>query len=230
MSGLKQERVLPVPPCPKCGGWLAFDPVARKMRCAYAGCNGDAELPPGQFPYVRETVALLGTNDTYAGPHAELFEHRTSFYAYALSFFAQCAALGAKGPCLDVGGYNGVHKVFFEGSFEVTDTHQGDPVLDDGAVHRGDRSYATVICTQTMEHLRNPIATFKELCRISSKHVIFTVPAIFGYHPDPEDCWRVMPDGVNYLVRMNPEFKAVACNFISYGETWLDVQLFLERK
>lgn len=62
-------------------------------------------------------------------------------------------------------------------------------------------AYDTVLSANVIEHVRKPWVWMQELRRITRPggHVIVVTPANWVYHPDPVDCWRVWPEGLEAL-------------------------------
>ena len=62
-------------------------------------------------------------------------------------------------------------------------------------------SVDTIICTQVLEHTKNPFKVVSEISRILRKNgiCIITAPFICAYHPHPLDCFRFTPEGLRQL-------------------------------
>jgi SAM-dependent methyltransferase len=60
----------------------------------------------------------------------------------------------------------------------------------------------TVLCTETLEHVREPLAFLGELRRIlaPSGYLVLTVPFAARWHFVPEDYWRFTPSGLTHLL------------------------------
>jgi SAM-dependent methyltransferase len=60
----------------------------------------------------------------------------------------------------------------------------------------------TVLCTETLEHVREPLAFLSELRRILSPsgRLILTVPFAARWHFVPQDYWRFTPSGLAHLL------------------------------
>jgi SAM-dependent methyltransferase len=60
----------------------------------------------------------------------------------------------------------------------------------------------TVLCTETLEHVREPLAFLRELRRIlvPSGRLILTVPFAARWHFVPQDYWRFTPSGLSHLL------------------------------
>jgi SAM-dependent methyltransferase len=62
-------------------------------------------------------------------------------------------------------------------------------------------SFDLVLCTQVVEHCRDPWRALKELHRIvrPGGYLVWTVPQVWFYHPHPDDNWRFTAEGVTRL-------------------------------
>ena len=60
-----------------------------------------------------------------------------------------------------------------------------------------DASVDLVLCTQVLEHSRSPWLGIREVARILKPEgrIIFTVPHVWFYHPQPADSWRFTQEG-----------------------------------
>ena len=60
----------------------------------------------------------------------------------------------------------------------------------------------TVLCTETLEHVREPLAFLSELRRVlaPSGRLILTVPFAARWHFVPQDYWRFTPSGLAHLL------------------------------
>jgi SAM-dependent methyltransferase len=65
-----------------------------------------------------------------------------------------------------------------------------------------DAEVDTVLCTETLEHVREPRAFLRELRRIlaPSGRLILTVPFAARWHFVPQDYWRFTPSGLAHLL------------------------------
>lgn len=66
-------------------------------------------------------------------------------------------------------------------------------------------SFGVTLLLETLEHLKNPFSAFAEISRITKRGgiIIITTVASWVEHKHPADYWRFMPDGLNYLCRIN---------------------------
>jgi SAM-dependent methyltransferase len=60
----------------------------------------------------------------------------------------------------------------------------------------------SVICTNTLEHLLDPPAAVREMCRVLDPNgsLLIVVPAVWPAHEYPYDFWRVSPPTLRALV------------------------------
>ena len=67
-----------------------------------------------------------------------------------------------------------------------------------------DTEYDVVISGQVLEHVKDMFAWVKELSRIlrPGGYMCLIAPWSFGYHPHPVDCWRIMRDGMRFLLNV----------------------------
>jgi SAM-dependent methyltransferase len=128
---------------------------------------------------------------------------------------------------LDLGGKDVPYKMHFEGRFATyvavdLSAEKGVNLISDGhnlAVR--DLSVDVVICTQVLEHVKDPFAFIQEIHRILKKggRLYLTIPAIYPIHGGPYDAWRFLPDGIKILLRafskvtVRPEFGTIGTFF-----------------
>lgn len=65
-----------------------------------------------------------------------------------------------------------------------------------------DAAADTVLCTETLEHVREPCAFLRELRRIlpPAGRLVLTVPFAARWHFVPQDYWRFTPSGLEHLL------------------------------
>lgn len=87
-------------------------------------------------------------------------------------------------------------------SMDTVETPIVDVVCDAEEMPLED-SYDLVLCTQVLEHCKNPQKIVDECHRVLKPGgtLIVTVPSIFPVHGYPADYWRFMPDGLRHLLR-----------------------------
>lgn len=65
-----------------------------------------------------------------------------------------------------------------------------------------DGSFGVVVCCEVLEHVRQPFAAVRELCRMLKPggRLYLTSPFDFRIHGPRPDCWRFTPDGWDALL------------------------------
>jgi ubiquinone/menaquinone biosynthesis C-methylase UbiE len=76
-----------------------------------------------------------------------------------------------------------------------------------------DNSYDLVISGQCLEHVEAPWLWIKEVYRVCKPGglVFIIAPWTCGEHRYPVDCWRILPDGMKYLVTKTAGFQLIEC-------------------
>lgn len=86
------------------------------------------------------------------------------------------------------------HAVYETADFEKVDKHyaQSTYVCDLSTIPVEDGRFDFVVCNQVLEHLPEPLAVLKELCRVLKPggQAIFTMPLFFEEHEQPYDFFR----------------------------------------
>lgn len=79
------------------------------------------------------------------------------------------------------------------------------PILND--------SYDVVISGQCMEHVEAPWLWVKEIERVCKPGGLICIiaPWNFVVHRYPVDCWRILPDGMEYILTKHCKFKKIEC-------------------
>jgi SAM-dependent methyltransferase len=95
-----------------------------------------------------------------------------------------------------------------------------------GDIHRmpvADGSFDCVVCTGTLEHVRDPWQAVREIFRVLKPGglVHIDVPFIQGYHADPTDYWRFTLDGLRLLCRYFEELDSGIHIGPSCGLVWV---------
>lgn len=113
---------------------------------------------------------------------------------------------------LDVGSYNinGSYKLLFSGhsdwEYKGLDIRTGPNV---NLVAKtpydwklGKKKYDVIISGQCLEHTEAPWLWIKEMVKYLKKDglVCIIAPWAWNIHNHPIDCWRVLPDGMRYLL------------------------------
>jgi SAM-dependent methyltransferase len=117
------------------------------------------------------------------------------------------------------------YRSIFKGRYEGLDVAPGpnvDIVIQDH--YRWDipdKTYDIVISGQCLEHVEAPWLTMKEIERVCKDLVIIIAPWKWRIHGYPIDCWRILPDGMRYLLEGYCHFKVLevdtACNSSQEG-------------
>lgn len=74
-----------------------------------------------------------------------------------------------------------------------------------------DNYFDVVISGNTLEHVRDLHKIIKEIARLTSNLVCIIVPNYREFHEDPIDCWRVMPDGMRFLLEDVAGLEVLEC-------------------
>jgi SAM-dependent methyltransferase len=125
--------------------------------------------------------------------------------------FVQCFA--PSGPVIEVGsryapGYRRLcdFRPLFPGAQYIgCDIREGpgvDRIEDAEALTFRDGSATTVLCFETLEHLRHPERAVAQMRRVMREDglLALSVPFTFRLHGYPEDYWRFTPAGVRVLL------------------------------
>lgn len=75
----------------------------------------------------------------------------------------------------------------------------------------GNKQYDVVISGQTLEHIENMQAWIRAVERVVKPggFVCIIAPYLFREHRVPVDCWRILPDGMRYLLEDIAGFKVL---------------------
>lgn len=115
-----------------------------------------------------------------------------------------------RGPVVDLGagGYSSYYQPHFKNveyvRLDIVNQPQGgiDIIADVMNMPRVlSNSYGVALLCETLEHLPDPLAAFKETARILRPGglLICTTVACWTEHRHPKDYWRFLPDGLRYL-------------------------------
>jgi len=79
-----------------------------------------------------------------------------------------------------------------------------------------DNSYDVVISGQCMEHVEAIWLWTKEIERVCKPGglVCIIAPWNFIVHRYPVDCWRILPDGMEYIMTKHCNFKKLECAIV----------------
>ena len=77
-----------------------------------------------------------------------------------------------------------------------------------------DNVFDVVISGSTLEHVEDIYKITKEIARLSREYVVIMVPSQCPLHRHPIDCWRIMPDGMRFLLEEVAGLKVLECGII----------------
>lgn len=114
-------------------------------------------------------------------------------------------AHGSAGRTLDVGAQNGPYAAFFPNRIAL-DIHRGPGVQligDAQALGLTDAAFDVVLCTEVLEHLREPQRAVDEMFRVLKPGgtLLLTTRFLFPIHDAPHDYFRFTKYGLRYLLR-----------------------------
>lgn len=82
---------------------------------------------------------------------------------------------------------------------DINPTAVNYPEVDIQDTPYSNNEWDIVIADQVLEHVQRPWLAADEIYRITNTLAIVATPIILGVHPNPIDCWRIMPDGYEVL-------------------------------
>jgi hypothetical protein len=133
---------------------------------------------------------------------------------------------------LDVGSQdvNGCYKPLFTSSLwkyyglDICEGKNVDIIVEDPYNWKTSDQFDVVVSGQCLEHVEAPWLWAKEIERVCANLVCIIAPWNQKIHKYPIDCWRILPDGILYLMTK-------WCNFemIEYGSNERDCY-FMGRK
>ncbi len=121
----------------------------------------------------------------------------------------QCSAF-VNGVTLDVGcGRKPYEKTFFAGAEKyvgmdyLTDRSTPDVVGSATDIPLADASFDTVVCTEVLEHVPDPLKALREMYRVLKPggHLVLSTPMYWPRHEVPYDFFRYPYDGLLHLVK-----------------------------
>lgn len=77
-------------------------------------------------------------------------------------------------------------------------------------------SFDVIISGQCLEHVEAPWLWIKEVERVCKPGGVICIiaPAKCTIHRYPVDCWRILPDGITYLLEQWCSFKVLECEVV----------------
>ena len=123
---------------------------------------------------------------------------------------------------LDMGSYNvnGIYRPIFENptwKYVGADMSKGPNVdivitSEFNWMELPQEHYDVFVCGQVLEHVRNPFkfgVCMNKVCKPSAIALVIA-PWQIGIHRYPLDCWRICPDGMEYLMEQSG-FEKLEC-------------------
>lgn len=133
--------------------------------------------------------------------------------------------------CKGQEGWADLRPIFPDREFVGADCRPGrgvDRVMDVSKLALPDASLGTVLCIDTLEHVRYPFAAAREMARVLKPDGLLVVATCFCFpiHKQPEDYWRFTTDGLRELfadadlthleVTADPD-EAMPCGVYAWG-------------
>jgi SAM-dependent methyltransferase len=121
----------------------------------------------------------------------------------------RCGAY-VKGVTLDVGcGRKPYEKTFFAGAEKyvgldyLTDRSTPDVVGSATDIPLGDAGFDTVVCTEVLEHVPDPLKAMREMYRVLKPggYLVLSTPMYWPRHEVPYDYFRYPYDGLLHLIK-----------------------------
>lgn len=149
------------------------------------------------------------------------------------SFDAPVLHIGSKASVLDNAGGKW-RKLFGDKQFVGIDMEEGDNVdfvhditknVSQLRKKTGIRAFSTIICPHVLEHVRNPFEVASNIEKLLAKggRAVVSVPWVQGYHPFPNDYWRVSFEGMRQLfsgLNIETEYYSDARDEYAYQLTY----------
>lgn len=109
------------------------------------------------------------------------------------------------GKVLDVGASSDSYRDLFPNkvSIDIDEASKPDIVADAHDIPFDDNSFETVLCTEVLEHVKDPFRVVSELHRVLKKDgtLILTTRFLFPLHETPSDHWRFTRYGLEELFK-----------------------------
>jgi SAM-dependent methyltransferase len=152
--------------------------------------------------------------------------HRTFLHTLMLEASLYHCAAHVKGTTLDVGcGRKPYEKTFFAGAKKyvgmdyLSDRSTPDVVGSAMDIPLGDASFDTVVSTEVLEHVPDPLKALREMYRVLKPggYLILSTPMYWPRHEVPYDYFRYPYDGLLHLVKSS-RFELV--QFFNRGRSY----------
>lgn len=145
------------------------------------------------------------------------FNKTVDVITYALNYIS--------GKTLDLGAGEGKYKSIITKKSEeyiaadIIYNKNIDVVCDAADLPFENEEFDTIICTQMLEHVKNPQLVVQQIYRVLKKKgvCVLTAPFLIPSHSDPDDYFRYTINGLKFLFE-NQGFKIIEIN--SYGQTF----------
>jgi len=106
---------------------------------------------------------------------------------------------------LDIGSGSSLHADYFPNSLglDIARSRNPDIIGDAHSLPFRDGSFDCILCTEVLEHLREPQKAINEMRRVlrDGGKLILTTRFIFPLHDTPDDFYRFTKYGLRYLLR-----------------------------
>ncbi len=120
-----------------------------------------------------------------------------------LDMFLKDYATNAK--VLDVGSGGSSYGRFFPNrlTVDIDPARQPDIVADASSLPFKDGEFEVILCTEVLEHVKNPFEIEKEFYRVlkSGGRLILTTRFVYPIHDSPHDYWRYTKYGLKELFK-----------------------------
>jgi len=132
------------------------------------------------------------------------------------------------GVTLDVGAKHSPYRCLVPHTefrtLDIASEGKPDQLGDVQNMHFGEDEFDTVICTQVLEHVKNPGKAVNEIRRVLRPGgvCVLSAPFIYPYHADPNDYYRFSREALEDLFS---DFSQV--QIIPYGNRFQVIWLFV---
>lgn len=120
-----------------------------------------------------------------------------------LDAFLEKYATGQK--VLDIGAGNSSHYRFFPNrlTIDVDPKRKPDIIADAHSLPFKDKEFEYILCTEVLEHLKDPIKAISEMKRVLQNDgvLILTTRFVYPMHDSPYDYWRFTKYGLQELFK-----------------------------